>query len=201
MYKVFVDNSCVQFKKSEKFSTNIDENFLPHLEPEKFNDFRQYLNKYSKETHFFISSIAPEETIRTFFSRFQWIEAAGGIVQQDSCCKHLFIFRNGNWDLPKGKIELNESPEEASIREVQEECGLQHVRLGNPLPATYHVYHAYNKFWIKKTYWFEMTSSETTLTPQKEEGISLVKWLDTEEIKKIRRETYANLHEVIDAAI
>lgn len=36
----------------------------------------------------------------------------------------LLHYGAGHWDLPKGKIENNETPEQAAIREVKEETGL-----------------------------------------------------------------------------
>ena len=58
----------------------------------------------------------------TFVSLYLLLEAAGGVVynQEQSM---LMIFRNGIWDLPKGKIERGEDPEMAAIREIFEECG------------------------------------------------------------------------------
>ena len=42
----------------------------------------------------------------------------------------LLIFRNGVWDLPKGgKIEYNESYEDAALREVSEETGVKNLYL------------------------------------------------------------------------
>src|ERR1700759_4462521 len=35
------------------------------------------------------------------------IKAAGGMVRNDDG-NYLFIFRNGKWDLPKGKVEKDE---------------------------------------------------------------------------------------------
>ena len=55
-----------------------------------------------------------------FAKNFTVIEASGGIVQNSSK-ELLFIERLGKWDLPKGKIEKNETPAEAAIREVEEE--------------------------------------------------------------------------------
>lgn len=52
------------------------------------------------------------------------ISAGGVIINKFN--KKLFILKrkNGNWVLPKGHIEENESPEETAIREVKEETGL-----------------------------------------------------------------------------
>jgi len=36
----------------------------------------------------------------------------------------LFIFRNGKWDLPKGKAEAKETINQTAIREVEEETGI-----------------------------------------------------------------------------
>ena len=57
-----------------------------------------------------------------FLPVFTQIPAAGGVVIRNE--KILFIFRNGKWDLPKGKIDNGETAKEAAIREVAEECGI-----------------------------------------------------------------------------
>ena len=36
----------------------------------------------------------------------------------------LFIFRNGKWDLPKGKAEAKETINLTALREVEEETGI-----------------------------------------------------------------------------
>ena len=43
----------------------------------------------------------------------------------------LLIYRNGVWDLPKGKIEFGESYEDAALREVAEETGVKNLYLKN----------------------------------------------------------------------
>ena len=67
------------------------------------------------------------------------VEAAGGLVfNKDGGI--LMIFRNGKWDLPKGKLEIGESVEECAIREVQEECGVSGLIIENKIKDTYHTY-------------------------------------------------------------
>ena len=69
----------------------------------------------------------PDATFQAFKSHFQPVEAAGGIVWNPDGAI-LLIFRHGKWDLPKGKIEQNESIAEAAEREVAEECGMRDPR-------------------------------------------------------------------------
>ena len=128
------------------------------------------------------------------------IEAAGGAVQLRKNHKLLLIFRNGKWDLPKGKLERGESPEEAAIREVKEECGIRSLIITRPLCETYHSYELKGKPVLKKTYWFEMTCQEDEVpVPQTMEGITEARWMDEKEVKKAMENTYPNILEVLKA--
>ena len=53
-----------------------------------------------------------------FATRFVYIEAAGGIVE-NSNGEILLIFRRGRWDLPKGHIDAGEEALQAAIREIE----------------------------------------------------------------------------------
>ncbi|MEM9259180.1 MAG: NUDIX domain-containing protein, partial [Bacteroidota bacterium] len=118
-----------------------------------------------------------------FKQYYRWVPAAGGVVHNAHLDKHLFIFRRGSWDLPKGKIDEGESPAEAAIREVEEETGLADLRLGQALPTTYHTYRTgKGKRVLKPTYWFAMQTETLTLTPQAEEDIELAEWRTIQEV-------------------
>ena len=71
-----------------------------------------------------------------FKDEFEVIEAAGGVVVKDE--KMLFIFRKKKWDLPKGKLEAQETIEFCALREVQEECGISDLEIISRLIKTYH---------------------------------------------------------------
>ena len=89
-----------------------------------------------------------------FISNFQLVVAAGGYVKNKSR-EILFIKRNGIWDLPKGKLENNESLFKCAEREVEEECGVSGLEIINELPSTYHCYQTKKGKWIlKRTYWY-----------------------------------------------
>lgn len=136
--------------------------------------------------------------LEMFSSMFKLVEAAGGYVINKTQ-QRLFIFRNGKWDLPKGKVEAGESVEMAAVREVEEECGISGLRILRKLKPTYHIYELKGKQVLKPTWWFEMTTSDTKeLVPQIEEGITEVKWIDTDKIQKeISVNTYGSILEVI----
>jgi len=65
------------------------------------------------------------------------IEAAGGVVIRDGKVAVVHRDRYDDWSLPKGKLDKGESFEQAALREVLEEPGLQ-VELGDELePVSY----------------------------------------------------------------
>jgi 8-oxo-dGTP pyrophosphatase MutT (NUDIX family) len=130
---------------------------------------------------------------------FKLIYAAGGLIESKS--KILFIYRLNTWDLPKGKLELGESPHEAAIRECEEECGITQLSICNELPSTYHIYKYKGKFALKKTFWFSMTTKHKgILVPQIEEKIEKVEWFDKEQINSIvLKNTYPAILDVIKA--
>ena len=65
------------------------------------------------------------------------IEAAGGVVIRDGKVAVVHRDRYDDWSLPKGKLDKGESFEQAALREVLEETGLQ-VELGDELePVSY----------------------------------------------------------------
>lgn len=132
-----------------------------------------------------------------FCSQYTLIEAAGGLVF--NCEKKaLMIFRNGKWDLPKGKLELGELIEECAIREVEEECGIQELQIDNKLIDTYHTYVLNNTKVLKKTYWFKMRTDFTgDLRPQIEEGITKVEWCNKQEVNKRLENSFENIKDVI----
>lgn len=139
-----------------------------------------------------IKSMNIKKTWKTFINKFTLIEAAGGVVFNPEN-KMLMIFRHNKWDLPKGKLDENESPESAAIREVGEECGLKDLKIVEPLTSTYHTYYLKDKSILKKTYWYKMISLEKELTPQQEEDITEAKWMNRYEVKKACNNSYATI--------
>ena len=111
------------------------------------------------------------------------IEAAGGVVFriENGVYKVLLIYRNGFWDLPKGKLEKGESIPMCASREVSEETGSMLPIILSDLGTTYHEYIQKNKNYGKTTYWYSMIfPGKTELQPQIEEGIESIDWMSIE---------------------
>lgn len=198
MYKVFIDNIPIYFEKEVNFYSNISNQYYPILAIEKYNNFVKHINSLDRNNKIVVKSPNPQATFKLFFSKFKYLEASGGLVFNPLKKKYLFIKRNGFWDIPKGKIEKGENKENAAIREVKEECGFSQIKLGNLITETYHTYYAHGKHHLKKTYWFNMESTDVNhLTPQQEEGITELIWLKKEEWQKIYANTFLSIIEVL----
>ena len=132
-----------------------------------------------------------------FCSRHIVIKAAGGLVYNDKD-QLLMIYRNGKWDLPKGKLEKDEEIKKCAIREVEEECGISNIQIMEELKTTYHTYKLDNKNILKKTFWFKMKSEyQGNLLPQTEEGITQVCWVSKQEVPSKAKNSYGNIRELL----
>jgi 8-oxo-dGTP pyrophosphatase MutT (NUDIX family) len=129
---------------------------------------------------------------------FKLIKAAGGIVFNHHG-ELLLIKRLGLWDLPKGKIESGEDQRLAALREVREECGLNFLGLLNKIAYTYHAYFLKGRWILKRTTWYKMAAlGDISVTPQLEEHITEVKWVNKDFLKQPDFETYDSLKSLIN---
>ena len=140
----------------------------------------------------------PQNSFNFIASRFKVIEAAGGIVVNDNK-ELLFIFRRGKWDLPKGKMDENESPENAALREIEEETGAKQLVLKEKLAATYHFYNNYGEDVLKITHWYFLNSHcDQILIPQTEEDITAIKWFSQNELDLPLSNTFPTISDLIE---
>lgn len=140
----------------------------------------------------------PHKTWLRFCDQFDLVEAGGGLVLNKEQ-KILMIFRRGKWDLPKGKLDADETPETAAMREVEEETGVGELTILRPLETTFYLYTEKGKRKLKKTHWYLMsTSSNTQPQPQTEEDIQEVCWMTKEDIKeKALKNTYVTIRNLL----
>jgi 8-oxo-dGTP pyrophosphatase MutT (NUDIX family) len=127
------------------------------------------------------------------------IIAAGGIVVNPNQ-EMLWIFRRGFWDLPKGKLDPNETIEACALREVMEETGISNLILGDLIKTTKHRYHDiyFNSEVEKTTYWYKMSIDKLQNgIPQTEEDIEAIAWVKKQDIAPYLAKTYDTIKEVI----
>ena len=130
---------------------------------------------------------------------FKYQEAAGGLVTLPDGCI-LFIKRLGKWDLPKGKAEKGESPQETALREVMEECGLKtQPAITGELLHTYHIYHRDGHYVLKHTVWYAMRyNGDDSLRPQADEDITDAVWMPQSRLNIALQNTYESVRQVLD---
>lgn len=207
MYKVFFNDSIIHIVSGIDISSknNINDNII--LNSYDFvNQLISDIESGIKGNDFLLVDQEINQLWKQFRSYFNEIHAAGGLVQNNEG-SFLFIKRLGVWDLPKGKIERKETPENAAIREVEEECGLKNLQIIKPLDSTFHIYRSpYLPFpknlVLKETKWLLMKYPGDELPiPQTEENIDEVHWFSRSEIEIPLSNTYRSLQEFIENQI
>ena len=199
MYKIFINNRT-HFIADDHVKENMTRGTLfLRDESEKVLDLLLDL-AHTEKIYFrqvYLIAKNPDKLFELLESKCKIIPAAGGRVKNENG-KLLMIFRNGKWDLPKGKMEKNETPEEAGIREVEEECGIGGLTILKKLSPTYHTYIHKEKIVLKKTFWFEMSCKDGgKLKPQIEEGITEVKWFDPNHLDLVIGNTFLSIMDVL----
>jgi 8-oxo-dGTP pyrophosphatase MutT (NUDIX family) len=169
----------------------------------KRKQIKQYLDLIDKNSD--VKAVvlygADEEALwADFRSCFKVIEAAGGYVTGPDG-KLLVFYRRGFWDLPKGKIDPGESPEQAAVREVQEETGLQNVEIQSFLMHTWHTYREKDERILKKTWWYRMTTTDTKLIPQTEEDIEQIEWVEPASWLASKPGVYGSIQDVVETGM
>ena len=196
MYKVFSGEKCVMVSDSE---VQLDEKNAKQIyfksAEELHREYKQFVRSSRLKN---LIVIGEEDRVwKVFRSLFSYIKAAGGLVRNDKD-ELLMIYRNKHWDLPKGKMEKGETPDETAIREVEEECGIKKLKIKKKLDSSYHIFFKDNKECMKRSYWFEMSCSDSSKpVPQAEEGIEEAKWMSREEVRKIANKVYSSLQEIL----
>ncbi len=168
------------------------------IEEEGF-DFALFYEKVKREKakNYFILTEYPKCLFKGIRDSLVSIKAAGGLAS-NSKGEYLFIFRNGKWDLPKGKVEKGEKVKIAAVREVEEECGVEIQKRNERICKTYHVYVMDNKLILKTTSWYAMeVKGNPKLVPQTEEGITEAVWVKANAIEAKTKNTYAAIIDVL----
>jgi hypothetical protein len=181
IYKVFFNKISFEIKP---FHVNIDKtikNYFFYCFIEFINEINLELTKKEKyKKRIILKSKNIENDWRLLLenlNKFDLVIASGGIIK-NNLNECLFIYRNGFWDLPKGKVEKNENLIYAAKREIFEECGLKDLEFNSFIAKTHHIYFENGQGKLKETNWFSFYSKDSKiLKPQFEEGITELKWV------------------------
>jgi 8-oxo-dGTP pyrophosphatase MutT (NUDIX family) len=177
MYKIFVGNKPIVLTTELETETDF-KNFM--IDSVDINKVR-------------LVGVDKDVLLKKFLALLPNVIAGGGKVYNANN-EILFIFRNGKWDLPKGKAEAKETINQTALREVEEETGITGLSITKPLEITYHIFKRNDRHYIKVTYWFQMYSEyEGELIPQEKEGITKVKWIAETKLKKVLNNSYSNI--------
>ncbi len=113
---------------------------------------------------------------------------------------HFLLIKDpyGKWGLPKGHLEGEESSEEAAVREVGEETGLDELRLGPSLGTIDWYFRLKGDLIHKFCEYFLIASPNGDTRPEVEEGITECLWLPVPEA--ITAVAYDNARQVVERA-
>ena len=203
MYKIYINDSPLILCQTVK---------VPVV---KNSDRKQLISRYTGKTKFILNHIDMMEkadeydeviihaedydTLKTdCLSLYKIILASGGLVLNDEG-EIMFIFRRGFWDLPKGKIEVNEKKKKAAIREVSEETGLIDLSILAKIGVSNHSYkNKSGKRILKVSHWYLMNTYKQQATPQTEEDIVKAEWISLEAFYAKERPVFSSILEILD---
>jgi 8-oxo-dGTP pyrophosphatase MutT (NUDIX family) len=118
--------------------------------------------------------------------------SAGGIVfRMDGDVPLFLLIRDSyaNWGFPKGHVERGEQPDQAALREVREETGLQALALRGLVDTIDWYFRFRGRLIHKSCHFYLMETTEEATSPQRAEGITACQWI-----------AYAPAHEALSYA-
>jgi 8-oxo-dGTP pyrophosphatase MutT (NUDIX family) len=194
-YSIFVNEHRIDIYENPEIGT-LDGTFEPITAEDLHHSYLRLSDLKDGSERIAVYTANWKNLIKDSEATFKHIHAAGGLVF-NKLKKTLWIKRMGKWDLPKGKIEAAENPEEAALREISEECGLEldQIKLVAPITQTFHIYELKGKPVLKTTWWYEcLYLGHLIGSPQTEEDITEIKWMTLEEVEQIALlNTYGNI--------
>lgn len=126
--------------------------------------------------------------------------SSGGVVVFGNAILLLKKY-NGDWVLPKGKVEDGEDKADAALREVFEESGIK----ADILKYLGEIHYTYKENWdenkrVHKTvYWYLMNCRVMETLPQREEGFVEAKFIHMDRVLDIAK--YDDEKEIIKVAL
>jgi len=146
------------------------------------------------------------ESERASRSRAREEVSAGGVVFRfvrgvDGEARPFYLLIRDsyrNWGFPKGHLEAGEGPENAAVREVGEETGLEALLVEGEIETIDWYFRFRGRLIHKVCHFFLMRSESASTCPQRAEGITACRWAPFDEA--VTLVSYANAREVLQRA-
>ena len=127
--------------------------------------------------------------------------SAGGVVYRLEGGAPLFLLIRDsyqNWGFPKGHLENGELAEDAAMREVREETGIDDVSLRGTIETIDWYFRFRGRLIHKVCHFFLMQTAQAITSPQRTEGITACQWVTFDEASSTI--SYANARLVLRRA-
>jgi len=134
-------------------------------------------------------------------ARAQRETSAGGVVYRLHDGRALFLLIKDsyqNWGFPKGHLESGERAEDAALREVREETGIDDLALCGQIETIDWYFRFRGQLIHKVCHFYLMQTSQATTNPQHAEGITACRWVEYDEARSAI--SYANARKVLGRA-
>lgn len=134
-------------------------------------------------------------------ARAQRETSAGGVVYRLHEGGALFLLIKDsyqNWGFPKGHLESGEHAEDAALREVREETGIDDLALRGRIETIDWYFRFRGQLIHKVCHFYLMETNQATTNPQHAEGITACRWVAYDDARASI--SYANARKVLGRA-
>jgi len=134
-------------------------------------------------------------------ARAQRETSAGGVVYRLHSGHAVFLLIRDsyqNWGFPKGHLESGERAEDAALREVREETGIDDLALRGQIETIDWYFRFRGQLIHKVCHFYLMETTQASTNPQQAEGITACRWVSYDEARSAI--SYANARKVLARA-
>lgn len=118
--------------------------------------------------------------------------SAGILLFREESGKKMFLllhYPSGHWDFIKGRIEKNELPKQAALREAMEETGITDIEFAEGFDEKIQYDYQFNGKTVRKEVVFFLASTKTKDVKISHEHLDYI-WLEFDEA--LQKTTYQN---------
>ena len=134
-------------------------------------------------------------------ARAQRETSAGGVVYRLDAGHAVFLLIRDsyqNWGFPKGHLESGERAEDAAVREVREETGIDDLALRGQIETIDWYFRFRGQLIHKVCHFYLMETTQASTNPQQAEGITACRWVSYDDARSAI--SYANARKVLARA-